>query len=240
VSPAYAPPTNPSLGEDFSLPKARHTDNTRLEAFSDAIFGFAATLLVVSLDVPASYEELLKNLKGFVSFGVSFAFLVAIWSVHRQFFRRYPLGDTKTTILNTILMFVVLFFVYPLKFLARLMVMFFLRGATGENIQMTIEQVPGMFTLYGIGWTAVFASFALMYAHAAKQAEILDFGPDDVLHARNYTGHYAIMAGVGVLSIAIAQANIGGRLGLPGWCYMILGPVLGFYWSKRNPKKKSA
>ncbi len=91
---------------------------TRMEGFSDAVFGFAATLLVVSLEVPRSVPELVADLQGFLAFGLSFAALVLIWSVHHAFFRRFDIEEGTTLVINSVLLFVVLFYVYPLKFVA--------------------------------------------------------------------------------------------------------------------------
>jgi hypothetical protein len=38
---------------------------TRLEAFCDVVFGFALTLLVVSLEVPHTYADLITAMRGF-------------------------------------------------------------------------------------------------------------------------------------------------------------------------------
>src|SRR5580704_3959826 len=89
---------------------------TRLEAFCDVVFGFALTLLVVSLEVPRNYSELITVLRGFVPFAVCFAQLALIWRGHYIFSRRFGLEDSLTVFLNVVLLFVVLFFVYPLKF----------------------------------------------------------------------------------------------------------------------------
>ena len=61
-------------------------DVTRIEAFSDAVFGFAITLLVVSLEVPNSFDELLQAMKSLPVFAVTFAILLMIWQEHHGFF----------------------------------------------------------------------------------------------------------------------------------------------------------
>src|SRR5271167_2798365 len=90
---------------------------TRLEGFSDAVFAFAVTLLVVSLEVPKTFTELLAAMRGFAAFAVCFALLADVWYNHYRFFRRYGLQDPWTVFLNCVLLFFVLFYVYPLKFL---------------------------------------------------------------------------------------------------------------------------
>ena len=37
---------------------------SRIEAFSDIVFGFALTLIVVSLEVPKTYNELIEAMRG--------------------------------------------------------------------------------------------------------------------------------------------------------------------------------
>jgi uncharacterized membrane protein len=90
---------------------------TRIEGLSDAVFAFAITLLVVSLEVPKTFAELAETMHGFGAFLISFVLLFFVWFNQYKFFRRYGLRDTLTVVLNAVLLFVVLFYVYPLKFL---------------------------------------------------------------------------------------------------------------------------
>src|SRR3954469_6039496 len=89
----------------------------RIEGLSDAVFAFAVTLLVVSLEVPKTFNELAELMRAFVPFAISFALLMQVWHEQYRFFRRYNLQDSFSTFINCILLFVVLFYVYPLKFL---------------------------------------------------------------------------------------------------------------------------
>jgi uncharacterized membrane protein len=100
----------------------RGRDISRLEGFSDAVFAFALTLLVVSLEVPKSFDELMATMNGFFAFACCFAIVIWIWHEHNVFFRRFGLQDHFTVFLNSVLLFVVLFYVYPLKFLFSLVI----------------------------------------------------------------------------------------------------------------------
>ena len=57
-------------------------DNNRVEAFSDGVFAFAATLMVVSLDLNQSFLLMESKISSFISFGVSFFVLDMLWKVH--------------------------------------------------------------------------------------------------------------------------------------------------------------
>ena len=217
---------------------ALRRDTARVEGFSDAVFGFSATLLVVTLEVPQTFPELARSLWGFVPFSLSFLALVLIWSTHHAFFRRYHLADRVTVALNSILLFVVLFYVYPLKFMTGSLFEDVLgRKPLRESVRFTgPDDVAGMFVVYGLGFAAVFACFALLYRHAARMAGPLALTPSQRHEARMLCRHYWILAGVGVLSIALAAADVGTRWGVPGFIYALIGPLTWWHgvWSGRR------
>src|SRR6187431_2388749 len=76
----------------------------RIEALSDAVFAFAVTLIVVSLEVPLTFHELLVSMKGFFGFSICFAMLMLIWYEQYLFFRRYGIQDVKTVFYNCALL----------------------------------------------------------------------------------------------------------------------------------------
>src|SRR5579862_9893326 len=109
--------------------RLRSHEISRIEGLSDAVFAFAVTLLIISLEVPRTFAELYDAMHGFLPFAISFAMLMQIWHSQYQWFRRYALEDTVSVILNCTLLFLVLFYVYPLKFLFTMLV----NGIMGGN-----------------------------------------------------------------------------------------------------------
>src|ERR1041384_4416441 len=89
----------------------RSHEISRIEGLSDAVFAFAVTLLVVSLEVPKTFTELMEAMRGFGVFAICFTSLMLVWYEQYIFFRRYNLQDKLTITLNAILIFVVLFYV---------------------------------------------------------------------------------------------------------------------------------
>jgi len=205
----------------------------RLEAFSDGVFAFAVTLLVVSLDVPRSAQELFAAMRDFLGFGICFAFLVLIWISHVRFFRDYPLADRRMVGLNMVLLFVVLLFVYPMKFLFSVLASELL----GQHVQQAIgslDEVRTLMQIYGLGFLALYASKLLMHLHVRSRGEILDLTPKQRLALSGSTRQQAIMIGIAAVSIAIARfTQDDGRYS--GCVYLLIAPLLtaNGHWTRR-------
>ena len=210
---------------------------SRLEAFSDAVFGFSATLLVVSLQVPATFDELILELKGFGAFGISFGALVLIWSVHNAFFRRYGLQDTATVILNSILLFVVLFYVYPLKFVVEGLFATLFGYGEGQFGIRNIDDLATLFMLYSIGFVAIFLCVSLLYHHASRLPGGLQLDATALRECRFLYRHYLIFVAVGLFSILLAWLRVGINWGLPGFIYSLLGPLCYVHAVKTHPDR---
>src|SRR5438874_8743293 len=140
----------------------RSHEVSRTEGLSDAVFGFAITLLVVSLEVPRTYSELMQTMRGFGAFAISFTLLFIVWYNQYKFFRRYGLQDNATVVLNGVLLFVVLFYIYPLKFVFTLMVNLFtggqgdfvLQNGTVEHMVTSSDQVARLMMIFVEGYIA--------------------------------------------------------------------------------------
>lgn len=210
----------------------RQSEITRIEAFSDGMIAFAATLLVVSLDAPRTYDELIANLYGFVPFGLSFLALFYMWVVHTGLFRRYPLNDGISIALNGILLFTILFFVYPLKFLASSFVSLFANNA-GPAVT-SWEQLQNLFIIYSAGWIVVFGLFALLYHRAWVTRDAMSLTPLEAYDAITWSRHYVGFVFAGVLSILVALSGVGLGIGLPGLVYGSIGVFVWLNLGSRN------
>jgi len=204
---------------------------SRLEAFSDVVFGFALTLIVVSLEVPKTYQELISAMRDFPAFALCFAILIWIWHAHYTYFRRYALHDEFTIWMNTFLLFVVLFYVYPLKFV--------FASFTGHGHPYGAHEARVLFTIYGLGFSGIFLIYAMLYSHAFKKRDELELNAveqhDTQTHVLTFAGNVA----VGLASILLALLLPDRLLGLAGYIYFMTGIVQWYVGATRGAGRRA-
>ena len=196
----------------------RNREVSRLEGFSDAVFGFALTLLVVNLETPKDVTALRNLVGSFLPFGLTFAMVSWIWYQHNLFFRRYGLQDAWTAFLNCVLLFVVLFYVFPLKFLTLALV---------GPLTMDAAYVPNremlrgstVMTLYSTGGLIIFGTFVLLHINAWRRRHELELTPAEEVALFYGKRSHMLSAGIAIASLLLVWV----MPRQPAWAGMIYG-----------------
>jgi uncharacterized membrane protein len=202
----------------------RGREVSRIEGFSDAVFGFALTLLVVSLEVPDNFDGLKTILRGFLPFAVTFALVCWIWYEHYAFFRMFDVDDKITIALNCALLFIVLFFVYPLKFVFSNVVPMLL-GQPHVFRAMAVADVRMLMWVYSAGFVAMFGIFMLLYWNMYSRREAMRLSERQAFEAWAGLRTHAMSAGVGLASITLALTVPIEWIWTAGAIYGLQGPI---------------
>jgi uncharacterized membrane protein len=216
----------------------RGVEISRIEGLSDAVFAFAVTLLIVSTEVPKTYSDLILRLRDFVPFSACFVLLMVVWYLHYQFYRRYNLQDMKSMVLTMVLLFVVLFYTYPLKFVFTTWWLSMIDPTSSQAMFTGYDQLSQLFTIYAIGYIAVFAVFGFMYHHAYRSRVKLELTELEIWDTKHVLREMLMFCGVGVISLTLANVLPGELVGLAGMSYALIGVVSGIHGSWSGKRRK--
>ena len=205
--------------------KWRGGEVSRLESLVDGVFAISVTLLIVSREVPQNFQDFVNVMWTFPGFIITFTFLFMIWYAHYLFHRRYGLEDFKTLLLNSLLIFVILFYIYPLKFLAEVLIGDFLLGNVRQEM-ISISNMRTIMLIYSSGVFMIWGIITMLYKHAYNHRDILELNNFEKNTTKEYMLVYMILSGYGLISIILAYFLPLNWTPLAGFIYCGIGPTI--------------
>lgn len=228
----------------------RGDGNTRLENLTDAVFAFSVTLLVISSEVPKTYLELETSMYGFVGFIACTMMLFGMWNSHNEFFLRYGITDKFTKSLNFLFLFLLLFYIYPLKYLFSFigtLIYLKIKIALGDKSEalllkmndlslsnMNSEQWADLMIRFGIGVFCIYLIFFLFYKNALKKKEVLELNDLEVHETKTFMHCYIFVMGISITSMLIVFLFGGEKSHLSGIVYSSIAIFIPLYKKQRG------
>jgi uncharacterized membrane protein len=226
----------------------RGEEPTRVETLSDAVFALAITLLLISTSAPSNFQQLRLFVFEIIPFAMCIALITMLWYEHFIFFIRYGFRDRYIVLLNSLLLFILLFYAYPLKFLTKVIFLIFGWMFTDSEFlgnqfreMMRGGNMAELMIIYGLGAASLFLVFALMYRYAFKKADELDLNEIERFDTKTSIRTNLLMASVPLLSVILAIIFSGNDqlVGMvSGFAYFLYTPIMIIHGKRVSLKRK--
>lgn len=199
---------------------------TRLDAFVDAAFAFAVTLLVIaSGEPPQTLADLRTAVWNIPAFAIGFALVGMFWHAHVRWRRECGSGEALPVVLSFLLVFLVLVYVYPLQMMANS----FARLMQGLPLGFQRGDVGSLFVIYGAGFAAMSATVTALFAHGLRRHA--EAGPRRG-QIRGERGIWAMLTLSGLLSTALACFEATAIIA--PWVYSLLPVAIGIFVARHD------
>lgn len=208
-----------------AVSEPRPAETKRLDAFVDAAFAFAVSLLIIAGgEPPRDFDALMEALGRIPSFAMGFALIVMFWLGHRTYGRLVPRRDGVSVVLSLAIVFMALIYVFPLRMLTDAAAHFLTGGWLPGGGQIgSYEDLGGVYTVYGLGFAILGALYASLFHLAARDPLRLSVAAEDVATIASWRDVWLVITASGIVSALRAQV-FPLRLfpGLPGFAYWLI------------------
>jgi uncharacterized membrane protein len=196
---------------------------SRLEAFSDAVFAIAITLLVLELHVPEQHEALIKGLEHewprYLGYFVSFAFIGGVWIAHSNMTWFIKAADSTLMRLNLMLLLPFTTAIAATHLFAAFLA--FDDHATGPGLAERVAIV-----VFGLNLTLAALMVYVMLRHAARTPGVAsdDLAEEELqFYAQGRRAAAALQAGATAVGVFLPVTAVVFYLAVSG--LSILGPL---------------
>jgi hypothetical protein len=228
--------------------RERGGEVTRIEAFVDAAFAFALTMLVISVGgIPGSIPKLLDALRDTPAFAACFGQIALFWHAHVTWSRRYGLDDTGSIVLSLVLVFLLLVYIYPLKYMFGSLFAWISGGWLSPAVRVgTLENLRAMFVIYAIVFGTMSIVIGLLYRQAWKQRDALGLSLEERVRTVRQIAIGWVSASVACVSIGVAfllqPTWPDWLLGAPGMVYILMslnGPIPAWFAGRARARMQA-